>query len=382
MGSLEDACTCLKTGLERNPTSKELESELKSLDRLLLKMTRVTKLMEAKNYDGALAAARAIDHYKSNIRVRLLVARAELVLGSVDAVLRRVEKTLVEYPNHVEALEIRAQAHLLNANFTEAVADVKAALQRDPDSASVQTSFRKHLSVQRNVLDARKAVYARQFTKAVALYTNAIDDCKPLSTKTELYRLLHTERAEANLALSDYDAALLDTQLALAGSNMYTVAWVTRVKAYQSLRRYSDIHQELEAVIDTLGANCDFLRKAFEEAKNDGKAERRPPRPATQRTDYYAVFGVKVDATEEEIRKQYKLKAKECHPDRFMSSRYSDKERKAGEERFKMLGEGLELLCDPYRRSLYDSGVNIESIRNQGNAADRRAAADRGDTEY
>ena len=378
MGNLENAHACLKSGNEKNPQAKELEMEMKSLEKLQSRLERVEELLELGDHHTALRAVRSIDHYKSNVRVRLVVAMVDLCLGNVDEVLKHLDKIVLERPDHVQALEIRAQAHLLNADFANAVTDVKAALGHDPDSDSVQKSLRKHLSVQRNVLDARKASYASNFTKAVALYTAAIDDCKPLASNTELYRLLHSERGDANLSLGAYNASLQDTQNALACANDYTVAWVTRVRALQALGRYSDIEQELEPVIGIVGDTCDFLVKAYENAKNGGQSgEGKPHHLSRQGVDYYGVFGVRFDAGEDEIRKQYRLKAKECHPDRFIGSKYTDQERMDAEDKFKILGEGLEVLCDPFRRKLYDSGVDIETIRTQGDAADRRSAASR-----
>ncbi len=63
--------------------------------------------------------------------------------------------------------------------------------------------------------------------------------------------------------------------------------------------------------------------------------------------DYYEVLGVSKNATEEDIKRAYRKKAKECHPDLHPD----DKE---AVERFKELNEANEVLMDKDKRARYD----------------------------
>lgn len=64
----------------------------------------------------------------------------------------------------------------------------------------------------------------------------------------------------------------------------------------------------------------------------------------------YLVLGVQADADGEEIRRAYRSRALQCHPDKRQPE-----EREAGEQLFKDLGQAYEILRDPVKRRAFDA---------------------------
>src|SRR5213082_570263 len=68
---------------------------------------------------------------------------------------------------------------------------------------------------------------------------------------------------------------------------------------------------------------------------------------ATQTKDYYAILGVKKNASVDDIRKAFRKLARKYHPDVNPGD-------KSAEEKFKALSEANEVLSDPKKRKIYD----------------------------
>jgi curved DNA-binding protein len=77
--------------------------------------------------------------------------------------------------------------------------------------------------------------------------------------------------------------------------------------------------------------------------------------------DYYKILGVDKKASQDEIKKAYRVLAVKHHPDK-------NPDNKAAEEQFKLANEANEVLGNPEKRKKYDElGENWQQYEKQGN---------------
>ncbi|KAF8141686.1 DnaJ-domain-containing protein [Boletus edulis] len=78
----------------------------------------------------------------------------------------------------------------------------------------------------------------------------------------------------------------------------------------------------------------------------------------------YDVLGIPADATTEDVRKAYKTKALETHPDKLEPTA-SERERRAAEGKFRNVCEAFQVLSDPAKRKAYDDRIQHAQLNKQ-----------------
>jgi len=74
-------------------------------------------------------------------------------------------------------------------------------------------------------------------------------------------------------------------------------------------------------------------------------------RPVTTKIDPYKVLEIPKNASQEDIKKQFRSLSKKYHPDVHTS----EEDKKKNEDKFKEINEAYEILNDPQKRAAYDN---------------------------
>ena len=359
MGRLEQASTTLSRGLADNPDHKELEDELAFCRKLLDGFVIVQSSLDRKQYKEAKISLSKMKLKTKNALI--LECKADLGLGNANYVIETLKSKILSIDiKDAEALELVAQAHFQNGDLDEAIQQAQSARHCRTDRNEMKPNLQTYQEVQLGSILGRSALHEKKYDKAVQGFSKAINGCADhLPNKSALLHSLLVFRAQAYLLAHKFEDCLEDTKKIITSDDTYALAWVARVKAYQGLRNYELIARELGPVVGKLDNS--FLNEAYLEAMN-------PP----EFVDLYKLFGVSRNASVEEIKRQYKFKTQEFHPDKFMGKQFTEDERKEAEEKFKLLGQGLSLLSDSFQRDMYDAGHDLDSIRVKADAVRRR----------
>ena len=325
--------------------------------------------------------------------VVLWSAEAELGLGRCDRALRVTRQLLRDNSTNQLALALRGRALFADGDFEQAEKVMRQALRLHPDDNELARRFKALLRTRRAAEAGRAAHNGRNFEEAAVKLGEALSEAAPLPSTAPLSATLHAERAAAHLRCGAHGACLRDCAVSITACEDHRSAWLTRCSALEAMGKIDEALEGLKAlqvsrelggcrllplpVLLLTSSACACTCTLQLRNPNDKVIEHRveqceKERRRLVRPDYYAELGVPQVASEVEIKHAYKQRALEVHPDRHAGKTAAEVATMS--ERFKLLGEALELLGDPMKRKLYDEGFDKAAIAERVAAAERAAA--------
>eukprot|EP01104_Vermistella_antarctica_P011399 TRINITY_DN3176_c0_g1_i3.p1 TRINITY_DN3176_c0_g1~~TRINITY_DN3176_c0_g1_i3.p1 ORF type:complete len:507 (-),score=120.23 TRINITY_DN3176_c0_g1_i3:40-1560(-) len=349
-GELVKAKTEAQKATDIHPHNKEAKALKMEVHDLLIAYQRVVDLVSRKEdaREGLHKIRLLSDRLPASQGLDLLGARAHIKLGNYDQATKIVNSILREDSTNAEAIYIKALGVAYGGNQDVAIRMLAQCLQLDPDMTSARLAIRKLKTIRRLKEEGNAAFKEHRWDVAERTYGEALEvdpDNKPLNA------MLYCNRAAARMQiLGKNEDAIADCTAAIALDSEYLKAYMRRAALFMKEEQYDKAVHDFEKC-KQLNPEDRQIRNQLRDAKLEAKK--------ANRKDYYKILDVPKDANDAQIKKAYRRKALQYHPDKNNSS--EEAAAKAA-EKFKDVGEAYGILSDPKKRQRYDSGVDLEDM--------------------
>jgi DnaJ-class molecular chaperone len=161
---------------------------------------------------------------------------------------------------------------------------------------------------------------------------------------------MYFNRSVVHAKLGNNTEAIEDCGRTITLDGSYYKAWAKRGSLYMENNNYVEAIRDFEEAY-SLKCCPESFRNLEEAKKKKRKMESRKP-------NHYMVLGVDRKAGYEDIKKAYRSKAREFHPDKHANA--SDDEREEMEARMKEIAAAHSCLSDPGKKKTYDERLERE----------------------
>ena len=338
-----------------NSNSKAL-GQRKEGEECVMHMNKGQQLFKRGDYANARAAfTAAVGVADKSTELMFKKAECNYWLGDQYEAIADSGKVLKSAPDHMLALELRASAYYTLGELDMAKEHYRQALKYDPEHKNSKDGHKQIKKIQKHMSKAEEAMNRGKFDDAISQLQGIIDADPQHPTFV----------MNARVDLAQSHSKLQNWQQAKAEGDQVLQTNPGHIKANRIMGKVSMEMEELDDAVRYFSTAV----QASEE-QNNGQIERslleelQQAETALKRSkekDYYKILGVSRKAKAKEIKKAYREKALQYHPDKVQGS---EEEKEAAEKVFTEVAEAYEVLSDEETRGKYDRGEEV--FPNQG----------------
>ncbi|XP_011686175.1 PREDICTED: dnaJ homolog subfamily C member 7 [Wasmannia auropunctata] len=355
LGDILEAETALKKLLEFDPNNESIAAEQKDIAYLRKFLEAADVAYNAKDYRKVVYCMdRCCDISTSGIRFKLTKAECLALLGRYQEAQEIANDALHIDKQNAEALYIRGMCLYFQDDIDRAFSHFQQVLRLAPDHAKALEIYKRAKLLKKKKEEGNAAFKRDQYQEAYDLYNEALTiDPHNIMTNAKL----HFNKATAAAKLGKLNESVAECTEALKLNENYLKALLKRASIYMELEEFEEAVRDLEKASKMDKTNRETKRLL-------GKAKQLLRK--SKRKDYYKILGIDKNASTEDIKKAYRKRALDHHPDRHANA--SEGEKREQEKKFKEVGEAYGILSDPKKRSRYDRGHDIDD--NEGGFQD------------
>lgn len=346
LGDLMTAEFAVKKIQSLEPDNTTINNEISSLESLKKLEVEAAKSYEKKDYRKVVYLMdRCFDHSPTCVKYKVEKAECLAFLGRYEEAQEIANSILHLNKGNADAIYVRGMCLFYEDNIDTAFNHFMQVLRLAPDHKKAMDIYKRAKLLKKKKEDGNEAYKNNKFQEAYNLYTEALQ-IDPLNKKTNAK--LYFNRATVSSRLNKIKDAVDDCTAALNLDETYLKALLRRAKCYMDLGEYDDAVRDYEKAckMDKSRENKRLLQDAKLALKR------------SKRKDYYKILGVDRNATDDDIKKAYRRRALDHHPDRHANA--TEAEKKEQEKKFKELGEAYGILSDPKKKARYDTGQDMD----------------------
>jgi len=276
-------------------------------------------------------------------------AECALKSGEYTRVLEDTTKMLKLWPNDLKALLLRGKSYYQMGHNDAANNHYRQCQKADPDYKPCIKEYKLIKNILKLTQSGSESVEHGQWNEALKIYTELLSLNPPVIKHEVLGSIC---KCHVRLLQAD-DAIKLCTQ-SLEIEGQYTEAYLLRAEAW---RQKQDLQQAINDYNEI--KKYDQQNQKAQQGLQDVEREKK----ILSRKDYYKIVGVPKTASQNDIRKAFRKKALELHPDKI--EKEGNKEEL--EKLYIDLNEAYEVLSDEEKKGKYDRGEDIEVQQRQHN---------------
>jgi DnaJ family protein C protein 3 len=275
-------------------------------------------------------------------------AQAEYNANDYYGVVSDTGKILKNYPQHIEAYQLRGEAYTRLNEMDMAIRHYREGLKLDPEHKGCKEGHKFVKKITKKDKKGDESFAKGEYQLAISNWWEAMNtDISLLAfVRPTLLKVV-----KAHLELRQYDKAIEEAQKHIA--NEESVEGLQALGGAQlAAERYDDAirtyHRAFEIAPDD---QKNDIRQKVQEAETAMKQSKEK--------NYYKILNVPRSAQQKEIKKSYRELALRWHPDKV-----TEDEKEKAEKMFQDISEAYEILSDKELRGKYDRGEPV--FENQG----------------
>jgi DnaJ family protein C protein 3 len=305
-------------------------------------------LAEGKYDEAAFLFQEALSHVDQAMDLLFFKAQALLQTEDYYGVISDTGQILKQYPQHLEAYELRGQAYTRLGDHDVAIQHFREALKLDPEHKGCKEGHKFVKKIEKKRKKADEAYEEGKYQDAIDLFWSAIniDTSHRAFARTTILKII-----QAHSKLREHDKAIQEAEKLVAESEVLEYLWALG-DAFTAAERFDDAIRTFQKAAEDVPEG-EEKKKAHQKVKEAQVALKQ-----SKEKNYYKILGIPRTASKKEIKKAYREQALKWHPDK---NRDNPEE---AEPMFQDIAEAYEVLSDEELKAKYDRGENV--FDNQG----------------